>query len=1446
MRNLFLMLATFCCTMVFGQDFSNKGTDFWVGYGSHVSMYNSNGTAVASGGGQDMVLYFATDLATTVTVSIPSVGYLITYNIPANSIYTSNPLPKSGAQDVRLLTEGITSKGIHITANNPVVAYAHIYASSVSGATLLFPTNTLGKQYYSINYDQNSNNNYSYCFFYAVATDTGTTTIQVTPSGNTQNMTAGQAYTYTLQQGQIFNALGSINGTSGVDLTGSKIQSISAVGAGCKRIAVFSGSGKIYINCANSQASSADNYMVQSFPSNAWGKHFLTAPTLTLPYNFFRICVSDASAVVKVDGVVQSNLVNGFYYSVLKSNTPHYIEGDKPITIAQYITTQAACGNGSPGDPEVIYLSPIEQNISKVILNSTPNYKITEHHINVIIPTTGTASFLLDGAPTASFVPHPQLAGYSYAQFTVAAGAHTISSDSGFNAIAYGYGSAESYGYNAGANVIDLTQGLQIQNQYTNLKSLSTCVGTPFTFQVRFPYQPLSITWDFGNNPNLSPNTIVGPIANPVADSSFIDANSGKMIYLYKLAGTYIFNTIGTDSITVTSNNPTSDGCSGEQKQTYPVNVFGAPVANFAINSSGCLSDSVYFKDSSNALGRTFVKWSWNLGDNTVDSIQNPTKKYNAPGNYNVKLAVINDIGCYADTTKPVMITSPVAKFGVSDTTCINGSIVFRDSSTISSGSIVGWYWDYGDAAKDTLTVSANRTHVYSKLGTYTVSLTIVSSTGCQVTTTKTITINPRPVVGFILPEVCLKDKFITFTDTSYISDGSPLKYIWNFTGTPTPSPTTAFVKTPQIQFFAAGNYFITDTIISNFGCKAVLTQPFTVNGSVPKAAFAVQNTTSLCSNDSVFVKNFSNVDFGSVTKTELYWDFGNNPAQKIVDDTPIVNRVFSHLYPNFQSPLTQNITIRLIAYSGISCLDIKDTVIVLNASPKVQFASMPGICLDASPLQITQAIETGGVPGAFIYGGTGASATGLFTPTIPGVGVDTISVVYVSTQGCKDSAKQTKTVWPRPTAAFTFSSPNCVTQAIGFTDGSVANFGNVKQWKWSFGDTQSQTNASAVTFTHTYTNIGIDTVVLQVITDSGCTSLPIQMVVNIHPLPVPDFSVPAICLPLGAAQFFDSSKISDNSQIQFSYLWNFGDISSGGLNSSTLMNPVHNYSGNGPFNVMLIVTSKDGCPASKMKALTEVYPQPIADFNAVPTYVCIGDTINFFDKSDSLNQHFTNWYWDFGDNSRIVTTQNTSHLYTRTGTFNVSLYTNSNKGCLSNTAVNPVTVYPYPVISAGPDLAVLPGGQVQIKATATGASGYQYTWTPTTYLSNPAILQPIVIDPLSDMTYTLTVTAAGGCSVPSDDVFVKLLLAPVIPNAFSPNNDGINDVWTIKNLDSYPGVTVQIFDRYGRLILDKVGYATPWDGKVNGTDLPIGTYYYVIDPKNGRSPMTGSVTILR
>lgn len=1030
-------LLLFCPLLpgyVYAQDFSNRGKDFWLGYGSHVEMYVDNtGGVKADGGSQDLILYFTSEFNTTVTVSIPGLGWTRNYTVRANQITESDPIPKSGAEDARLAVEGVSAKGIHVTSDKPIVAYAHIYNQNVSGASLLFPTPTLGQDYYVLGFTQRANARYAYPFCFVVATEDNTT-VEVTPSVSTQTHAAGVPFTQKLMQGEVLNLLGILTRTearysAGVDLTGTRIRSVSSNGSGCTKIAVFCGSGKLNITCDEgtptgngngaNDGNSADNTIQQIVPLTAWGKKYITTPTVNLPNNFFRVLVKDPATAVTVNGTRLTGLTNNSYYE-FQSSAAGVIESDMPVTVAQFITTTGRCSNtgaGNSGDPEMIYLSPVEQTISKVTLNSTSHFNITTHFINVVLRNGGVASFKLDGnAVASSFRSLPQDPAFSYAQLSVSAGVHQLQSDSGFNAIAYGYGRVESYGYNAGTNISDLYQYISIKKEYSVTNLPATCEKEAFRLSLTLPYVPLSIRWDFNNNTVLTPNAPVN-IASPVPDSSFI--KNDRRLYVFNLPGQYSFSTIGSYPVKVTVNNPTPDGCSGLQEIDYDIQVYPQPAVDWKSRNTGCFTDSAYFEAVPVADGRAIIKYSWNFGNSKIDSVATPAVKYAAAGTYPVSLGIVTDIGCRASVTKNMVLdTPPVVAFVNSDTTCMTKQVSFSDRSTVAAGgTMMRWFWDDGNGKKDTLfSAAAPFRTVYNTSGTYQPSLQVQTANGCNsLRETKSVTIGAPPLVNFGMPKICINDAGAKFTDSTIAQNNESLGFHWRF-GDPAAgplNPDTSLLRNPTHRYSAAASYQVTETVTSAYYCRASLTKTFVVNGALPRAAFAIKNENQLCSNNAVELQNLSSVDFGSVTKLLLYWNLTEQPATADTDHLVYNGKWYSRKYPSAAAKTTMTVAVR--AYSGETCMDEVSKVIQLNGSPSVSFGALSSVCEGDANFQIAAASESSGLAGSFSYSGTGVNTTGMVASSTLRAGVYNVKALYVTNEGCRDSVIQPLRVWAYP-----------------------------------------------------------------------------------------------------------------------------------------------------------------------------------------------------------------------------------------------------------------------------------------------------------------------------------------------------------------------------------------------------------------------------------------------
>lgn len=194
-------------------------------------------------------------------------------------------------------------------------------------------------------------------------------------------------------------------------------------------------------------------------------------------------------------------------------------------------------------------------------------------------------------------------------------------------------------------------------------------------------------------------------------------------------------------------------------------------------------------------------------------------------------------------------------------------------------------------------------------------------------------------------------------------------------------------------------------------------------------------------------------------------------------------------------------------------------------------------------------------------------------------------------------------------------------------------------------------------------------------------------------------------------------------------------------------------------------------------------------------------------------------------------------------GKLNFYLTSTDNGGCLPVKDTVEYVIRPVPYVNAGEDLLLFEKESFVLRPEITG-NNLQYLWTPDLYLNSNTARNP-VLTATDNQTYTLRVTGTGSC-VAEDQVFVRVLKQITIPNIFSPNGDGIYDVWNIPQLANYPGSAVEVYTRTGQKIFSSVGYDKPWDGTYNGKPVPVATYYYIVRPNFRNLLFSGSVTVIR
>lgn len=648
-----------------------------------------------------------------------------------------------------------------------------------------------------------------------------------------------------------------------------------------------------------------------------------------------------------------------------------------------------------------------------------------------------------------------------------------------------------------------------------------------------------------------------------------------------------------------------------------PVTVLPQPQAGFSTNTV-CANAAVVFTDSSSG---TPTVWSWDFGDGSpLGNTQNPPHNYLLGGTYPITLIVGNSAGC-ADTLVQNITVGTVPFPSFTATAVCLGSITSFTDGTTDPTPLQNWYWDFGDGNNS---FQQNPNYIYQNPGTYTITLVVTNTSGCDSTITGTVTVSAPPVADFTYDTVCVGSA-TAFND---ISTGFPTQWLWDFgdATTSTTGPAVTHV------YAAPGNYLASLIVSGGNNCTDQMFHIVTVVNTV-QAAMNVND--SVCVNGPLTFQDASTTNNATITGWQ--WDFGDASAL----DT---NQNTAHTYTTVG---TYTATLSVWASSG--CVSVTTQTITVNPLPVAAFTA-------TTACENQQTIFTDNTPGAVAqwswdFGDATTSTQQNPQHQYATAGSYNVELIVTTPEGCSDTLTNPVTVHAQPIAGFG-TNIVCWGDTTKFTNQSFSPDGNIISYAWDFSDGGTSNMPSPDYSFVVYDDSFYVSLIVQ--TQYGCLDTVVQLV-QTYPVPLVQFAPDASS---GCEDFlvnFTENSLINNATI-VNWLWDFGDG-----NFTYTQNPNHTYTDSGSYYPNLQVTTSDGCVFSDtMQFPIVVYPKPIADFTYSPQPVTITyPTVEFADQSTGAQF----WQWDFGDFASSVQ-QSPTHTYPDTGLYPVEQIVINQYGC--------------------------------------------------------------------------------------------------------------------------------------------------------------------------------------
>ena len=718
-------------------------------------------------------------------------------------------------------------------------------------------------------------------------------------------------------------------------------------------------------------------------------------------------------------------------------------------------------------------------------------------------------------------------------------------------------------------------------------------------------------------------------------------------------------------------------------------------------------------------------------------TVANPIATPTTPTTYTVVITE-TATGCSDAASMNVTFNSVPTPLFTVDKTCINQISEFTDASTIVTGTITAWFWDFDDAAA-TSTLQ-NSTHQFSAAGTYQVKLVVTSNFGCKDSVTIPITVDPKPTVDFTFTNVCEND-VTQFTDGSTIGSGAVNTWRWDFDGLG-----ASALQNPTFTFPAAGTYNVKLVSGSGAGCLDSITKQVTINPNPTADAGADQD---ICSSFSVQIG-------GSPTSTtpnvSYFWD---NLAT-LVDNTTSNPTASPTVTTRYSLTVTENTT---------GCIDTSSVLIRVNPIPGVDF-TISDTCSNNTTLFTDVTTLASGIITSWTWDFDDLGATSVLQNpnyTYTSTGTYNVKLIVETGIGCKDSITKTITIVPLPNIDAGLDQVICDRDTVpigGFPTSSTAGV----TYLWDNAPLLSNaTEANPRAFPSVTTRYRLT------VTESatGCADTS-SVLIQVNPVPVSAFTASAVC-ENEPTQFTDGSSISSGTIV--SWTWNFGDM----VGTSTQQSPSYQYSGPGTYQVKLVVQSSLGCKDSIINTII-ISPKPTPSFTFVN--LCENDITQFTDASSIVSGTIISWSWDFDDGVGFSTLQSPTYTYGAPNTYNVKLVVVSDFGCTDSITI-PVTINPLPAADAGLDQVICNTGTVQIGGSPTSVTpNVSYLWDNATSLNGATLPNPDA-SPIFTTRFSLTVTENTTGCFDTSSVLVTVNSIPVVDFTIADTCIGNTTVFT-------------------------------------------------------------------